>query len=436
MKRGVLLLAYFACAVACGAAEWPGFSRGIGIGGWLTNYKRFNVLPQNKRLTLTEGDFAHFDSYITEGDIEHIKFRGFDHVRLGFDQIVIENPDGTFRERTFARLKDFTSWCRKHGLRVVLNMHKARGNYCDIAEDVSLLDDASLRKRFVAFWVEMEKRFADEPDVAFELLNEVRDVDPGKWNTLADETVRALRALNPVRWIVIGPRCWNAASALDSLRIWDDPRIVYTFHMYDPFLFTHQRGVLQPDPLYENADVPFPGVETVERALAPAAAWAKAHPDKILWNGEFGTIRHMRITSRVAYMRAVTDFCIREKIPYCVWNYLSTPNDGNRFSLVDDDTRDFLSPALLDACLGRPPARDKRLVLDLAGDGVDRPACLSDLALAARILRDEPDVAELKNVSPAMRASRLFGRLAPDYDIVGADTDKPVLLRKGRTGKR
>ena len=34
-------------------------------------------------------------------------------------------------------------------------------------------------------------------------------------------------------------------------------------------------------------------------------------------------------------------------IQYCVWNYLSTPNDGNRFSLVDDDNRKILSPELL-----------------------------------------------------------------------------------------
>ena len=33
-------------------AEWPGFSRGMGIGGWLTNYKRFNVLPEDKRLLI------------------------------------------------------------------------------------------------------------------------------------------------------------------------------------------------------------------------------------------------------------------------------------------------------------------------------------------------------------------------------------------------
>lgn len=31
----------------------------------------------------------------------------------------------------------------------------------------------------------------------------------------------------------------------------------------------------------------------------------------------------------------------------------TTPNDGNRFSLVDDDSRKFLSQELLDACLGK-----------------------------------------------------------------------------------
>ena len=37
-------------------------------------------------------------------------------------------------------------------------------------------------------------------------------------------------------------------------------------------------------------------------------------------------------------------------IPYCVWNYLSTPNDGNRFSLVDDDNRKILSEEMGNAC--------------------------------------------------------------------------------------
>ena len=66
------------------------FQRGMGIGGWLTNYKRFHVLPQERRLTLTVGDMEHFEGYITEADVRYIAELGMDHVRLGFDQIVVE----------------------------------------------------------------------------------------------------------------------------------------------------------------------------------------------------------------------------------------------------------------------------------------------------------------------------------------------------------
>ena len=366
--------------LSCAAKEWPGFSRGMGIGGWLTNYKRFNVLPENRRLQITEGDLEHFDTYITEADVVRIKGWGFDHVRLGFDQIVLEESPGKYRERTFRKIDDFIGWCRKHGLNVVLNLHKAIGNYCDIKEDVALLDDDGLQKRFIDLWLEIERRYHGFPGLAFEILNEVRDVDPEKWNNLADRTLKAIRAKNPARWIVVGSTCWNSPSKLKVLKVWDDPKVVYTFHMYAPFEFTHQRGVLQAEPLYCNmvmeypsADVdryrrcrrlgwgaktPYPNVQAIDRTLLAdqlrgAFAFAKAHPDKILWNGEFGTSRHAPPTSRTRYMRDIVSLCREHGIPYCVWNYLSTPNDGNRFSLVDDETREFLSSALLDACLGQ-----------------------------------------------------------------------------------
>ena len=251
-------------ATVCTAAPWPGFERGMGIGGWLTNYKRFNVLPVDRRMTLTDGDFAHFDSYITEGDVARIAKWGFDHIRLGFDQIVLEEKPGVWRERTFRKIDDFIGWCGKHKVNVVLNLHKAVGNYCDIKEKTELLDDAELQSRFVALWLEIERRYHDFPGLAFELLNEVRDVDPKKWNDLADRTLRAIREKNPTRWVVIGSTCWNSPGKLKDLRIWDDARVVYTYHMYQPFDFTHQRGVLQEGPLYYNRVMPYPTAD-VER---------------------------------------------------------------------------------------------------------------------------------------------------------------------------
>ena len=76
-----------------------GLERGMGIGGWLTNYKRFNVLPKDRRLVITVGDMEHFESYITENDIAYIASLGLDHVRLGFDQIVLEESPFVYREK-------------------------------------------------------------------------------------------------------------------------------------------------------------------------------------------------------------------------------------------------------------------------------------------------------------------------------------------------
>ena len=42
------------------------FSKGMGIGGWLTNYKRLAMLPENKRFVITDGDHENIVAYYTE----------------------------------------------------------------------------------------------------------------------------------------------------------------------------------------------------------------------------------------------------------------------------------------------------------------------------------------------------------------------------------
>ena len=358
--------------------KFTGFEHGMGIGGWLTNYKRFNVLPQDRRLVLTIGDMEHFETYITEADVAYIASLGMDHIRLGFDQIVVEEAPFVYREKITDIIENFILWCKKYNLNVVLNLHKAVGNYCDIQEEVELLDDEGLQQRFVALWQHFEKRYAAYPEVAFEILNELRDVDPEKWNRLAQRTLAALRELNPTRTVIIGSVKWNSPHALKDLRVYDDEHVVYTFHMYEPHEFTHQQGVLQALTLYYNRAMPYPGdieiyrdfhrfvhgnndaypdlkvmdKEFLRRELQPAFDFAETHPDKILWCGEFGTIRHCKLQYRENYMRDVITLLKEYDIPYSVWNYLSTPNDGNRFSLVDDDTRKILSPALAEIIKG------------------------------------------------------------------------------------
>lgn len=349
--------------------KFIGFEHGMGIGGWLTNYKRFNVLPQDRRMCLTVGDMEHFATYITERDIEYIAKLGMDHIRLGFDQIVFEKEPFVYREEIFEHIDNFILWCKKYNINIVLNMHKAVGNYCDIKEDVELFDDETLQNRFTELWLAFERRYSNDNSIAFELLNEVRDIEPQKWNCLAEKTVRAIRKLNKQRIIIIGSTCWNGAHTLKYLKVFNDENIVYTFHNYQPFSFTHQQGVLQADPLYYNRKMPYPcdieryrdydrvvhsvkeplkefdrmDINYIRSTFEGAIEFIEKNPNKILWCGEFGTIRHADIKSRENWMRDMITVLKENEIPYCVWNYLSTPNDGNRFSLVDDDSRKILS---------------------------------------------------------------------------------------------
>lgn len=373
------ILAAFAIFAGAGFASgaertvFKGFERGMGIGGWLTNYKRFNVLPDKWRMKITVGDMEHFRSYITEDDVKNIADMGLDHIRLGFDQIVVEESPYKYRDEIFEIIKRFASWCKKYDLNLVLNLHKSLGNYCDIKEDVTLLESPELQDRFVALWREFEKRFEGYDYVAFELLNEVRNVKADDWNSLAGRAVSEIRKLNPDRIIIIGGTHWNSPSTVGRIKLFDDPNIVYTFHFYEPYEFTHQRGVLQAPPLFYNRVMHYPSdiapyreyrecigadlgsykklarmdKEALRKMLQPAFDFAKKYPDKILWCGEFGTIRHAPLRSRENYMRDIISMLKENGIQYCVWNYLSTPNDGNRFSLVDDDNRKILSPELL-----------------------------------------------------------------------------------------
>ena len=187
----------------------PKFSRGMGIGGWLTNYKRFNVLPPDRRMQITVGDMEHFESYITERDVAYIASLGMDHVRLGFDQIVLEEAPYQYRPRILSLLHDFVGWCRKHDLGVVLNLHKAMGNYCDILSETGLMQSRELQDRFVALWLMLEDEFANATDVRFELLNEVVNATAEEWNALADRTIRAIREKNPDRVLIVGCTEWN-----------------------------------------------------------------------------------------------------------------------------------------------------------------------------------------------------------------------------------
>jgi len=68
---------------------------------------------------------------------------------------------------------------------------------------------------------------------------------------------------------------------------------------------------------------------------------------------EFGSIRHANLRWRENWMRDVIRYTVENDIPFSSWNYLSTPYDCNRFSLVTDDERKIISEEILRLIQGK-----------------------------------------------------------------------------------
>ena len=211
---------------------FEGFQKGVNLGGWISQFDTY--------------DRDHFDSFIVEDDIRNIASLGFDHVRVPVDYVLLEEEDGALKEDGFRYLEQCRAWCEKYGLRMLIDLHECYGYSFDpLKKDMDrerFFYDSALQERFFSLWRRIAERFAPYPQqVAFEPLNEVvLEKVADAWNKVASDYIRMMRTIVPRSWLVIGGVCYNSVTTVPLLDIPLDDRIVYNFHCYEPFLFTHQ----------------------------------------------------------------------------------------------------------------------------------------------------------------------------------------------------
>lgn len=229
---------------------WKGYMRGINIGGWISQCPR---------------EQSHYDSFIGEEDIKTIASWGLDHIRLPIDYDVVSDDEGKLTEG-IKYVDNCVEWCRNIGLNLILDLHKAPG-YAFYNEDNTLFTESRVQDAFVNLWKEFAARYGKYSDfVSFELLNEVVDADPGLWNDLIRRAITEIRRTAPETKIVVGGIRWNSASTLELLDPPYDENIIFTFHFYDPFLFTHQ-GATWVKPL-TDVSIEYPGSMDDYRRIA------------------------------------------------------------------------------------------------------------------------------------------------------------------------
>ncbi len=294
---------------------------------------------------------THYDTFILEEDIKQIADWGFDHVRLPIDYEVLETKEGTVIEKGYERVRKVIGWCQRNGLNIILDLHKAYGydfNDAGNKEKNNLFSSKELQDRFVTLWARMASHFGKEDNVAFELLNEVVENENAEaWNDLIRETISPIRKEAPTTPIIYGGIQWNSVSTLKLLEVPKDPNIIFTFHFYEPLLFTHQKApwvatidpketIFYPQSMEDykeksakigdqglavvNAKSKTMGPEFIEEMVEEAIRAAQ-NAGVSLYCGEFGVIDRAPVEDTLRWFQDVDSVFSKYDIGMAVWSY-------------------------------------------------------------------------------------------------------------------
>ncbi|NLP16816.1 MAG: glycoside hydrolase family 5 protein [Clostridiales bacterium] len=324
-----------------------GYMKGVNLGGWISQYR--------------EAKKEHFESFITEDDIAKIAGWGMDHVRLPIDYMVLEDDDKPFeyKEEGFRYIDSCIRWCEKYNLNIILDLHKAPGYAFYSLKENKLFEDEHMQQRFIRLWQEFARRYLNYRDnLVFELLNEIVEPDSSRWNRLSKRAIAGIREIDENRTIIVGGNHYNSVNTLHELDRIDDDNIVYTFHFYEPHIFTHQKAGWEPLLKDLEFEVCYPSGEDIYRAylskgsefinryvfdktvdkeflrnfLKPAIDFARER-DVILYCGEYGVIDKAPMDSSLKWHRDISELFIEYGIGRAVWTYKLMD-----FPLVDKDS--------------------------------------------------------------------------------------------------
>lgn len=185
-------------------------------------------------------------SHHSEQDFQQVKELGFNSIRFAFD------GDWFYEDRDafWQWLDRNVEWAKQHELRLILDLHRpvsATSLGEDADEGPSVWSDAELQDRNATLWREIARRYRDEPAIAaYDLINEpvTEDATGEQWEYLAQRLVDAVRSVDRKHLIVVGEllgvqgRMGTAPS--DPSFLVDDDNVMYDFHFYEPFAYTHQ----------------------------------------------------------------------------------------------------------------------------------------------------------------------------------------------------
>jgi len=212
------------------------FSRGVNFSQWFE---------------ASSAQAIQFTRYI-EQDFINMKSMGADVIRLPVKMHSMTGgaPEYVLDPLLLKFLDTAVDWAEKHQLYIIIDNHSF---------DPAAPTDENIDRILLKVWAQIAQRYKNRSKyVIYEILNEPHGISDSRWGEIQGLTIEAIRKIDTTHAIIVGGTDYNSISKLSSLPEYSDPNLIYTFHFYDPHVFTHQGASWDVPSLASLAGVPFP----------------------------------------------------------------------------------------------------------------------------------------------------------------------------------
>lgn len=224
----------------------------------------------------------------TQADFDALAAAGANYVNLSVPGVFTVQPPYQVDEDVVAMLDEMIAMAAQADLFVVISartgpgrsefsiLRDGAGDWFDASYLIeSVWEDEAARQAWAEMWRYTAARYRDNPVVVgYDLMVEpnsndilgIYDADEFArryggsgydWNAWYPDLVRAIRSVDADTPVLVGGLGYSALSWLPALQPVDAPRVVYTFHQYEPFVYTHQEaetGLMNTYPGFFDAD--------------------------------------------------------------------------------------------------------------------------------------------------------------------------------------
>jgi len=251
-------------------------SKGINLSKWFNDYS----------------DAAQFSNRFTDAHFALLKQLGFTYVRIPIGQYILfdhENPS----QLNPVNLQYVDAAVQKainHGLAVTLNYHTASDDF-----EKTLPLNTVNQDKLAAYWKAVAAYFKKygQKEIFFEVYNEPHIASNGSmpgtsktwWNAVQEKLIKNIRSVDPDHFIIVGGETWNSIDGLQLLSAYKVDNIVYNFHFYDPFTFTHQGATWAGDLMAKLRDIPYPSSPEIVKPITDSATDTEVR-DLVSWYGQ------------------------------------------------------------------------------------------------------------------------------------------------------